>query len=107
MSSIADRLFKMALAKYAEPFIGMIRTSNVEGGRALLQQIESDYPSATQAVRTVFNGTPKEIVETVSAWWPGVRELPNAEAYAALLQRRVLAEWTKPRPGILPPRRSR
>ena len=104
MSKLFEEVMKARLAEYSEPFINLIRRGKDEGARDLILQIQREHPAASTFIQTLFAGTPAQIVEGASAFWPGVRELPNVEAFAAVLQRRLLAEWNRPRP-VLPPRR--
>jgi hypothetical protein len=103
-SHILEGFARSLLAEHAEPFVELIRQGNDLGARDLILQIQTEHPYATAFLKSIFSGTPAEVVEAFAAWWPDVREVPNVERFAAALQRRVWVEWNKPRP-FLPPRR--
>jgi hypothetical protein len=88
---------RIMLKDYAPPFVEMIRASNTTGARDLLRQIESEYPMVSPIMRSLFSGPPAQIVESIAALWPDVRDVPKVEAFAELLQQRLLEEWNKPR----------
>lgn len=105
MSSFFDAYMRERLAEYSEPLIEQVRNKSVTGARDLILQLAEENPLAANFIKSLFAGSPAQVVEAFAAWWPDVREVPNVEQFAAALQRVVLVEWNKPRPGILSPRR--
>lgn len=103
-SSIFEAYAREHLAEYVEPFLGLVRAGNDSGARDLIIQIQMENPLASAFIKSLFSGTPAQVVEGFAAWWPDVRDIPGVEKFAAALQRRLRVEWERPR-DFLPPRR--
>lgn len=81
----------------------LVAEANARGASALIIQFERENPNLSAFIRATFAGTPEQMLETCSAFWPGVKSLPRAREFFADVQQAVLREWEKPR-GVKPKR---
>lgn len=76
-----------------------LKAGEVKRAGEVIIGFEQRYPLASGVIKSLFTGTPAEVVDKVAAYWPGVRLVPDIEAIAEKLQAWLFSAWNKQRGG--------
>jgi hypothetical protein len=86
-----------ALTELQRELVAAIQHGQVNRAAELVTDFESEYPVASQIIRAMFSGTAEQVVDKLSAYWPGVKSVPGAVQFVASLQEKLMEVWNRKR----------
>lgn len=95
--SLIESIARAALRPKLKEFGEALRAGHADRGAWIIRQAVAEFPLATDFIKTMFTGTPAEVVKKVSRWWPEVVSIPQVEVIAGKIQADLQREWTKQR----------
>src|SRR5687768_6400622 len=88
-----------ALSSLKTEMEAAIEHGRLNRARDLILDFHEDLPLAAGLIKAAFTGSPEEIVDKASAYFPALKDVPGAVEFAAELQRLLREAWNKKRGG--------
>ncbi len=97
----------LALQQLQQTLAEAIQHGNDKRASELLLDFKKQHPKMWALFSSLFAGTPEDLVERASAYWPSLRTMPGAVEFERKLQTRINEEVNKKRGGNVAPESKR
>lgn len=97
MSSIFEIAVKTILAPKLRELHQALAEARADRGYWIIRQIQADFPNFSGFIESLFVGTPQEVLERVTPYWPELADLPNVLVVIGEVQQKLAEEVSQQR----------
>jgi hypothetical protein len=92
-----ESILKAYISSLASELREIVESGKEERMGFIIVDLQKTYPFASGLIKSLFVGTPQEVVDKVSRYWPEFKQFPGSVEFAARVQAWLQREWNRPR----------